>query len=120
MKKAIKLISLMFLFLFVLSVSCTKDKEKDEPDVCGIENISFVADIQPIIEVKCFRCHNGPNANGGIRLDSYENAKAAANSGRLLGAILHKEGFTPMPKLGVLDSCQIVLFEEWVAKGLPE
>ena len=32
----------------------------------------FVANIQPILEQNCLRCHNEDDAKGGLRMDTYE------------------------------------------------
>ena len=112
---------LIFLFLLLfLSFSCTADKEESLFNECGLENISFSSDVEPVLGVSCVSCHNSTNSNGGIILDSYNAAKDAANSGRLLGSVKHEPGFAAMPPSGSLDSCQIARIEEWIDKGLPE
>ncbi len=118
MRKAVFLYSLLFTALLFLCFSCTADKE--EIDTCGLDNITYSSDIQPLLEVSCVSCHNSTNSNGGINLDSYENASDAANSGKLLGAVKQESGFAAMPPSGRLDSCQIARIEEWIDKGLPE
>jgi hypothetical protein len=120
MKKAVVLYLFPFtLFLFFIC-SCTADKEETIIDECGLENISFSSDIQPILEASCINCHNSSYSNGGIILDSYEDAQDAADDGRLLGAVKHEAGYTAMPPSGKLDSCQIARIEEWIDKGFPE
>ncbi|UCH15130.1 MAG: hypothetical protein JSV22_03980 [Bacteroidales bacterium] len=120
MRKALFLCSYSLLILSFLNLSCTADKEETIIDLCGIENISFSLDIEPVLDASCINCHNSVNANAGIALDSYEDAKDAANSGQLLGSVKHEPGYSKMPPSGKLDSCEIVRIEEWIDKGLPE
>ena len=120
MRKAVYPCSFIILLLVFLYLSCTADKEETFIDVCGIENISFSSDIEPVLDVSCINCHNSMNANAGIILDSYEDAIDAANSGRLLGSVKHEPGYSAMPPSGKLDSCQIIRIEEWINKGLQE
>lgn len=120
MRKAVFLCSYILLLLVFLYLYCTADKEETFIDECGIENISFSYDIEPVLDVSCVNCHNSTNANAGIALDSYEDAKDAANSGVLLGSVKHEPGYSKMPPSGRLDSCHIARIEEWINKGLPE
>lgn len=117
MRKDIFMYSLL-LTVLIFCFSCTADKE--EIDTCGLDNITYSSDIQPLLEVSCVSCHNSTNSSGGINLDSYESASSAANSGKLLGAVRQEAGFSAMPPSGKLDSCQIARIEEWIDSGLPE
>ena len=63
-------------------------------------------------------CH-GSSTNRSMA--NYQDAKAFAEFGRLLGAIKHEAGFSPMPKGGSkLDACSIAKVEAWIDDGYPE
>lgn len=87
---------------------------------CDTNNVAFAAHIQPIFDKYCKGCHSGSAAPLGIMLDSYAGVSAAANSGRLLGAIRREGGFAPMPQGGnKLSDCEIRQIEKWVDGGKP-
>ena len=113
-----------FLFLVVfgtllLVISCSKD---DDPVTtpCSALMPSYTADIKPIISANCLSCHNGSQSESGIDLSTYSGVKAMADAGRLLGALHHQNGFTPMPKdASQLSSDKLQLFDCWVQNGAP-
>lgn len=37
-----------------------------------IEAADFEKDVEPILNEKCFKCHSGPRAKGGLRMDRQE------------------------------------------------
>ncbi|MCF8364494.1 MAG: hypothetical protein K9H16_01840 [Bacteroidales bacterium] len=87
---------------------------------CDTVNVTFSTTIWPVVQGRCFGCHNGPNAQGGISLDNYTNIAEVANSGRLMGAIRHEEGYAPMPQNGSkLSDCNITQFQKWINDGTP-
>ena len=114
-----------FLFLvvfgtFLLVTSCSKDEDPD-PNTCSGLTTSYSTDIKPIISANCLSCHNGTQSESGIDLSSYSGVKAMADAGRLLGALHHQSGFTPMPKdAPQLSSDKLQLFDCWVQNGTPQ
>lgn len=91
----------------------------DESD-CDTVNVTFAGNIWPVVQGRCFGCHNGPAAQGGIHLDDYNHVAEVANSGRLMGAIRHEEGYAPMPQNGAqLSDCNITQFQKWINDGTP-
>lgn len=109
--------------LFLLVVICTQcyyDKEDilygDE--MCLTENMSYTNDIVPILETHCLTCHNQGSNFGNVTLEGHNNLQIYANNGRLLGAITHMEGFSPMPQGNPkLSSCQIEKISAWITQG---
>ena len=88
---------------------------------CQTTNVSFSAMVKPIIEVSCQSCHSGGSPSGGIDLSSYENIKARADNGQLLGTIDWLAGFSRMPQGGPkLEQCNIDQIAAWIADGAPE
>lgn len=88
-----------------------------EASTCDTINISYKNHIQPIFN-QCIGCH-GPVTNySGIRLHTYQGAREALNTGRLLGAINWRDGFIRMPlDLPQLLGCDIKKIEIWVRNG---
>jgi ribosomal protein S16 len=87
---------------------------------CDANVFSYSAAVKPILEANCVGCHNGPAAPLGIVLNTYTGVKAAATTGRLLGAIKHQTGFSPMPKgSSKLSDCKISQIEKWIQAGAP-
>jgi hypothetical protein len=75
--------------------------------------------VWPIIEGNCFTCHSGNSPSGNISLTNYDQIVAVANTGQLLGAIKQQQGYSPMPKGGKLNDCEILTIEAWVNEGTP-
>lgn len=106
--------------LLLTAISCAYNVEEElyPPDECNTTSLSYSVDIAPIIETRCFECHDEQAVPSGIRLDGYDNLKAMVDIGRLLGAIRHESGFSPMPKdQGKLPECEILKIQQWVQDG---
>lgn len=124
MKKQIfssnKIFQSMLLLVILTITGCYKDNEETlYGGDCNTDNVSFSATISPLISNNCVSCHSGEWASGGIRLSNYNEISAAANSGRLVGAISHEAGFSAMPQgSSKLSDCSISQVEAWIAQGL--
>ena len=111
------LLSLTFLF------SCYYDNQEFlYPEIgnsCDTTNVTFTTGINPLMQNNCWSCHSNSMASsfgGGIRLQDY--ADVSSQSARILGAMKHQAGFSPMPKnSGMLDPCSIRRFEIWISSG---
>lgn len=106
----------------ILISGCYYDNEEDlyPSNPCVTEDMSYANDIAPIIQANCFACHSTGSNLAGILLDSYSGLKQAVDNGRLLGAINHLSGFSPMPKdASKLSACNIQKIESWVNAGTP-
>ncbi len=89
-------------------------------EICDTTSVTYSATIVPIILQNCSICHGGDAPISGIQLEEYANIKVFAESGRLVGALRHLPGFTPMPKdRAPLPECQIRKIEMWVLDGAP-
>ncbi len=90
------------------------------PAGCDTAVFTYSGAVQPILQNNCTGCHSGPAPSGGIALNTHAGAAAAASSGRLLGAVRHTAGFSPMPQGGArLSNCRIRQIEKWIAAGTP-
>lgn len=100
---------------------CSKDNEENQvvtpPPACTTANMSFTADVLPIISSNCGGCH-GASPTAPFSLTNYTEIKAKADNGQLIGAITHAAGFSPMPKGGAkLSDCNISKIQAWIAQG---
>jgi len=115
---------LSFLNLGFLA-SCASDNEEDlypEPNVCDTSAVTFTETISSIFQNRgCIGCHSTAIASGGVILDNYAEAQEVANNGKLLGAISHAPGYTPMPLGGSkISDCEIASIKKWIDSGTPD
>lgn len=118
--------SLLFLSTMLLK-SCYYDSEEylfpELSSGCDTSNVTFSTTIQPMLQSYCYSCHSNSNASGngaGIKLENYTDVKTMAENGRLLGAISHDNGYSPMPKGGSkLSNCKILQTQVWIENGTP-
>ena len=112
---AVVVIDLVFL------QSCTYDKTILVPLVNCADtlNVSYAAKIRPLLQANCFACHGNGSSDGGVSLDTYDQVKQVASSGRLLGSISHSSGFAPMPQgADKLNDCNITAVSTWIREGI--
>lgn len=86
---------------------------------CDSTNVSYATDVTNVLQTHCSGCHGGSASSGaGIQMNTYSEVAALADNGRLLGAIQHDPGFTPMP-LGQqpIDDCKIAIIRNWINEG---
>lgn len=131
MKKHLKIILLAGFALLLLD-SCYKDnkedlyqnlEEEEQQNPCdSTVDVSYSADISPILEANCALsgCHVGENPQSGIDLSSYSDVRATARNGRLLGTITGSPGPQMPPSGSPLPSAQIELIRTWVDAGACE
>src|SRR4051812_1827246 len=87
----------------------------------------FESKIRPIFAKNCYQCHTD-SAQGGLRLDSRENALKGGKSGPaivpgkpdaslVIKAVSHTSASLKMPPGGKLKAEEIATLSEWVAAG---
>jgi hypothetical protein len=110
-------VSIISLVAFLQS--CTYDKEMLPPRSCSdTANVSFAASVQPLLRANCFSCHGNGSSFGGVSLETYDDVRASAVSGPLLGSISHLAGFDAMPEgADKLDDCSINAVRIWIDEG---
>lgn len=92
--------------------------------------VSFRKDIAPVLQDKCFACHGPKKAEGGYRVDSFERATKAGDSGIaafVAGKLEDSEAFRRitstdeaerMPMEGdPLPAETIATFKRWLEEG---
>ncbi len=88
---------------------------------CDTTNVTFSTSVWPTLETNCVGCHSGATPAGEIPITNYNEVVAIATNGKLLGAIRHETGFSPMPKNGAkLIDCKIREIEIWIEDGTPD
>jgi hypothetical protein len=87
---------------------------------CDTLNVSYSADITPLLATNCYECH-GSNSNagsGGVVLEGYTHLLTYAENGTLAGCVSHTPGFVPMPYLQPeLPACNVNTIVAWVNQG---
>jgi hypothetical protein len=82
--------------------------------------ISYNAKVVPILTTKCYSCHIGASAGGGIVMGTHATDKATAVNGKLYGTINHAAGYSPMPKgTAKMSTCDIAIIKKWIDAGSP-
>ena len=114
-------------FLAITTISCTYDSEgdftdiPDEPEQNDSGNlVTYVGDIQPLIQNSCVSCHGSPPTNGApFSLTNYNEVSGRAT---LVLAAMARQNGTPgvMPPSGRLPQATVNLVEQWIADGTPE
>jgi hypothetical protein len=121
----LKIFFVIALSMFILD-SCYYDNEEElySNEVCDTENMSYQADIVPILERNCQLCHSEAAAGllgAGFNLEGHSNLIVHVNSGALAGSIRHDAGWSPMPKGGgKIPDCDIAKIESWIQSGSPD
>ncbi|MEQ1798403.1 MAG: hypothetical protein ABL872_10635 [Lacibacter sp.] len=112
---------LLILSAAVFFSSCYYDKEEKIYGIapCDTSNIKYSVQIVSTISTNCLRCHGGTaTSGGGIQLSDYNIVKGLAQNGKLIGALTHSAGFSPMPKDGPqLSECRIAEIRTWIRNG---
>ncbi|MGZ3845073.1 MAG: hypothetical protein ACXVBH_03400 [Flavisolibacter sp.] len=119
MKK--KLLTLSAFIAFILT-SCYYHKEDLlYGTTCDTTNVTYSTTITSLLNnYGCLGCHVGPNATGGINLDTYSGIKVVVDNGRLFGAITHSPGYKPMPDgAAKMSPCDINKVKAWIDAGAP-
>ena len=121
-------ISLLFAVLMV--VACSKKSEDQltgnggtggtggSGNTCDTVNMTYTANVLPIIKNNCYSCHGDGNTSGGVSLGDYASLKTRATNGDLIGTITHASGYPAMPEGGAkLSDCDINKIQDWINRG---
>ena len=114
------LIGIMITLMgFIFLQNCTNEKEALVlPNCPDTSDVSYVAKVRPLLQANCFSCHGNGSSEGNVSLETYDQVKQVAMSGRLLGSISHTPGFAAMPEgADKLSDCNIKEVEVWIEEG---
>ena len=94
--------------------------ESKQDDTAMATEVSFSADIWPVLEQFAFPAH-GIEGEGGVFLESYEDVVKYVVPGNPEASELYKrltgDGVPVMPPSGKLPDETIQLFYDWIAQG---
>lgn len=116
-----KLVLLSLCILFV--TGCYYDNKEDlyqfvQQQDCNLTTATFTADIKPLLETHCIRCHNNTRQDGNVNLEGYEQVQIYANNGSLYGTSNHETGYPVMPTSGVkIPACELEKIRIWIDLG---
>ncbi len=120
MKKVIFGIFSMILIL----ASCMRDKFEPVETVCGVDTVTYDADIAPLIQETCayVGCHTGIGQQD--RYSSYAELQDAITTGNFFNEVLETRDMPPsydieVPTVQLTDD-QYNLFACWAEAGYPE
>ena len=109
-------ITLSTIFFSTVLTGCTYDITLE----CDNEEVSYSADITPLLDAKCGSCHSGTSPEGNLDLTTYDSASAAVLVGDVLSRInLPLSSDSVMPPTGGLSECDIEKITSWFNDGAP-
>ncbi len=118
-----KKILLLLIIIGFLFPSCYYDNKEElyqyvQPENCTATTATFIADIVPVIESHCFRCHNNNRQDGNVNLEGYANVKPYVDDGSFYGSTNHEASYSVMPTSGVkIPFCDIEKMRLWIEAG---
>jgi uncharacterized membrane protein len=84
---------------------------------CDTTNMTYTADIAPIISSNCIGCHSGASPSGGILLSNYAQVAAQASNGTLQAVVSHSAGVAAMPPGNRISDCNVSKIKAWANQG---
>lgn len=85
--------------------------------------LDYARQVRPLLEAKCFACHQGAKVRGGLRLDTPEGLRAGGDSGKsalvtLVERVTTTDAEQVMPPKGErLTEKDIALLRTWIKEG---
>jgi len=89
------------------------------------EEVSYVNDVQPILESRCGNCHMGEFVSEGLHMDTYESLMEGSDHGPVIvpgdageSLLVQQLVKGKMPKRGPkLTPAQIQIITNWIEAG---
>lgn len=115
-EKALLIIMCSMLF------SCSETSPNDLVETTPIvEVVTYVDDIEPIVQSQCLSCHNDSFASGNNSYSSYAQFREATENGNVIDRITRNLGDPlTMPQGGKLPQSSIDLILQWEIDGYLE
>lgn len=121
-----KLFILSLCFCLSWLTSCYYDVEEElyPGPACDLTAVSFSNQITTTVQTYCLNCHSTAASGisgGGIVLETYAGVKEQVDNGKLISAVTHEGGASPMPKGSgsKIPVCNIEYIKTWIAAGSP-
>ncbi len=114
---------LFFLAIALLISSCSNDHEDDlinsdtNPND-PVELVTYKNNVKVIIDNNCISCHALGGTQGTYPLETYNQVKNSALSGKLYSRMT--DAANPMPPTGILPGTVTQIIENWINDGLLE
>ncbi len=126
--------NLLLLLVLAVLVACQHKPELATVPVlppvvvneCDTANVSYKADIRPILKSNCYSCHStSATQSGGLDLEKYASLRAYLQYGfmgdgifgsKFYHCIAHEKAL-PMPPTYKLDSCDMAKIRVWIRAG---
>lgn len=107
-------------------------KVKGELEAAHAAKVDYFKEVKPLLEAKCYSCHQGGKAKGGLRLDMHEAALKGGKSdgaavapgdvdgSSLIYRISPDAGDDIMPPKGEgFSEAEIAVLTKWIEEGAP-
>lgn len=114
------------------STLLSQDEPSSQGDPPAVANISYAKQIRPVLQAKCFGCHQPNNSGGSLDLTKHEHFFSPADSGQpsivpgdpdkspLVSVVTTANGPPAMPPSGdPLTIAEQDLLRTWIAQGAP-
>jgi len=110
-------------------VEVPEDAPPPEP-IPAVDRVSFREQVYPILKSRCFECHRGTDAEGGIRLDMFKEVMGhstgqplavpgEAAKSLIIEKVTEKDPDERMPAKGEpLTAEQVDVLKKWINQGL--
>jgi hypothetical protein len=127
--------ALAFSFLSARGDETKEATSSQLPPAATKQGITYAADIQPIFEKSCLRCHGAEKPKARLRLDTLVGVLKGGEDGKVITAgnsaesqlvqsVAHvgrKDGYMPPPnnkaKIAALTKEQVGLIRAWIDQG---
>ena len=116
MNKKLLVVSGLLAITLAIPFACKTQKSAttNANAECATVPAAYVADIKPIIDANCLKCHGQGSPKGDFT--TYEGLKAVAASGELKEKVLRQQS---MPPNGPLPEEQRKKISCWLNSGFP-
>ena len=109
----------LILGLSLLLWECKKDRPQASTPQCpGVDTmtITYQGYVADVMRQHCTSCHGGSNPSRGIPLETYDQVKNSALSGKWYASMANGS----MPPSGKLDDCTLAKLKRWMDTGYPQ
>src|SRR6266700_7096340 len=123
----------MFMKFLVPSIAADKTVDVSKlPPAADKKGVAYAADIRPIFEKTCFKCHGPEKQKGKLRVDSLQAALKGSENGKVVepgnsakSVLVHNvsrigdedDWMPPTDKGEPLSKAQVGLIRAWIDQG---